>query len=165
MTTINRAAMGKTIRSQRHSLQIIGIGKPMKTLFIATALILSMTAAANAAEAPTGSTLLGAGPLYVSQQNGNLFCMFINEGAASITPTAQEIWKLYSTTPVPSQGNCANGSAVAPNQTCYIQPQDYLTYNYLYSCKVSFSTAAAKVRGVLQIYDNSYNVLGTAELR
>ena len=137
----------------------------MKTLFTATALILSMTAAASAAETPTGSTVVGGGPLYVPQQNEHLFCMFINNGVASITLTAQEIWKLDSTTAVPTQGNCANGSTVAPQKTCWIQTTDYLTYNYMYSCKVTFSTAATHVRGALTLYDVNYNALTTVELR
>ena len=137
----------------------------MKMLLTATALILSMTAAANAAETPTGSTVLSGGPLY-TLHIPLLLCEYINFGAASVTPTAQQVFELNSTTEIATSPSCANGSTVAPNQTCYVVPTNPLTQGLSYACKLTFSTTAAHVRGSLYIFDSSSSsTSSTVELR
>ena len=127
----------------------------MKTLLTATALILCTTAAALAAETPTGSTVLAGGPLYTASTSPGLICEYINFGAASITPTAQQIFEYGSTTEIASSSTCANGSPVAANQSCLVSPKSTLPEGLLYSCKLTFGTAAAHVRGSLQLFDNA----------
>jgi len=119
----------------------------MKTLATATALILCMTGAALAAETPTASPVLSGGPLY-SDNEVNKYCFFINFGSTSITPMSQELFDSLSTSPVNSTSSCANGVAVAPNKTCNIAPTSALG-GVVVSCKVTFTTAASKVRGAL----------------
>src|SRR5205814_3053971 len=132
----------------------------MKMLLTAIALILTMTAAASATETPTGSTVLGGGPLYDGAQN-SLYCFYINVGAASITPTAQEIFKQSSTTPIASTTSCANGTAIAPNQSCILYSTSSLDGGYPYACKLTFSTVARGVRGAVQLLDINFRELAT----
>ena len=135
----------------------------MKTLLTATALILSMTAAANAAE-PARSFVLAGGPIYSLAQN-TLLCKYINFGSINIIPTAQEIFSADSTTALTSSySSCANGTPIVPNQTCFTIIEGGLPAHFL-SCKVSFSTAATNVRGALELYDNNSNLVDTVELR
>jgi hypothetical protein len=127
----------------------------MNTLLTATALILSMTAAASAAEPPRGNTVLSGGPLYTPGNPPGLLCEYINLGAASVTPTAQQIFEAGSTTEIASSSTCATGNPVASNQTCLVSPKNALPEGLLYSCKLIFSTTAAQVRGSLQVFENS----------
>src|SRR5690348_2193807 len=127
----------------------------MKALLTVTALILSTTAAALAAETPTGSTVLSGGPLYTPGNPPGLICQYINFGGANITPTSQQIFDAASTTEIASTSTCANGNPVTANQTCLISPQSALPEGQLFSCKLTFSTAATHVRGALQLFENA----------
>jgi hypothetical protein len=134
----------------------------MKTLFTTTALVASMTAVANAASSSRVDVLSG-GPIYAGNNSpSSLMCQFINLGTTSVTPTSQELFELNSTTAIGSSSSCANGSAVAPNETCYIYPNGQITAPI--SCKVTFGGSAASVRGALQIY-NADILIATVELR
>jgi hypothetical protein len=134
----------------------------MKTLLAATSLALSISAA-NAADAPTGSTVLAGGPLYAASQN-TLFCFFTNFGTTNMTATAQQIFALGSTTAIDSSSTCSDG-LVLPNQQCFIAPTNSLSSGDSYACKVTFNTSATKIRGALEIYDSAQNPLATVELR
>jgi len=134
----------------------------MKTLLAATALVLSMTAIASAAETPRGtSNVLAGGPIYATNAT-YYYCWFINFGSATITPTAQLVFQ-DSTTAINSNLSCANGSPVPVNGTCFIYPQS--AEGAPFACKVTFSVAATNVRGALQAFDSNYNLLSTVELR
>jgi hypothetical protein len=135
----------------------------MKTLLITSALVLSMTAAANAADT-RGSTVLAGGPLFATTEE-DLDCEYINFGTTNITPLTQQLFANGSTTEIATSFGCANGTAVAPNQTCYIYPTDFLNTNLSYSCNVTFSTPATNVRGTFILYDSSYNILSAVNLR
>ncbi|HEY3776916.1 MAG TPA: hypothetical protein VGL35_02540 [Rhizomicrobium sp.] len=134
----------------------------MKTLFTATAVVVSMTAVASAADASKGDMIAG-GPIYAGINSpSSLLCEFINLGTTNITPISQQLFELNSTTAYGSASSCANGSAVVPNQTCYIYPDGQVTTPI--SCTVTFSGSAAKVRGALQIY-GAGTPLATVQLR
>jgi hypothetical protein len=135
----------------------------MKKLLTTTALILAMTAGANASETPTGSTVLAGGPLYAASQN-MLFCFFTNIGTTNLTATAQQIFALGSTTAIASSSTCPDG-LLLPNQQCYIAPTNSLSSGDSYTCKVTFNTTTTKIRGALEIYDSAQNPLATVELR
>lgn len=135
----------------------------MKTLLTATALVLSMAAGANAADAPRGSTVLAGGALYAASQN-TLYCFFTNFGTTNMTATAQQIFALGSTTAIASTSSCSDGT-VLPNEQCFIVPANSLSSGDSYACKVTFSTAATNVRGALEIIDSALNPLATVELR
>ena len=134
----------------------------MKTLFATTALILSMTAATNAAGAAKAD-VLGGGPVYAPSEY-TLYCQYINFGTKNVTPMLQQLFEGAGTTPIVSGSTCANNSTVLPNQTCYIYPESPISVQI--SCKVTFSGSATGVRGALQLYDEGYvNLLSTVELR
>jgi hypothetical protein len=135
----------------------------MKPLLIATAAVLSMTAAAGAADAPRPITMLAGGPL-IDGNEANIYCEFTNFGSTSITPIAQQLYLTNSTTAISSGASCPNGSPVAPLQGCYI----YSTSTFPHfgaSCQVTFSGSAVNVRGAVQILNTSYDTLATTELR
>src|SRR5580700_2690259 len=134
----------------------------MKTLLTATAFVLCMTAATNAATDITSYVFAG-GPIYAPHQY-IVFCEFINFGMPKVTPTSQQIFEAGSTTALTSTSSCANGTPVAPNQTCYILIEGGLPYEGL-SCTVAFSQPTTHIRGALQLFDSSDNVLSTTELR
>lgn len=136
---------------------------PMKTLLTATALILSLTGAASAADEPKGNDVLAGGPIYAGGQYF-MQCYFINFGSANVTPIAQELFGISSTTPLNSASSCANGSAIVPNQTCYASLPAAAPSGPL-SCKMTFSGPAKNVRGALELYDSTGNLLSTVELR
>jgi hypothetical protein len=135
----------------------------MKTLITATALILSMTAAADATDPPKATDVLGSGPIFDINETG-FYCEFVNLGTSNITPIAQQVFEDSSTNALSTNSNCANDSPVAPNQTCIISPSSSVNDVSL-SCKVTFSGAATNVRGAFELYDNSLNALATVELR
>ena len=137
-------------------------GNPMKTLLTATALILSMTATASAAEAPRGSDTIGSGPIYANNENW-FYCSYTNLGLAPITVTGQEVYQ-DTGIPVSISTSCANGTIIGTGQACNIQPTKAFVAGG-YSCMLTFSTAAAHVRGVMQIYDANFNSLAMTELR
>jgi hypothetical protein len=116
-----------------------------------------MTAVTNAAD------MIGGGPIYAGNNSpSSLLCEFINLGTTNIMPASQQLFELNSTTAYDSESSCANGSAVVPNQTCYIYPAGQVTVPI--SCTVTFSGSAARVRGALQIY-GAGKPLATVELR
>ena len=137
----------------------------MKTLLTATAIVLSMTAAAGAAEASRATETLAGGPIYAGGQGG-AFCEFINVGTANITPTTQSLFEDFSTTALPTNSSCPNGTPVAPNQTCYIYNTGTLTSGYSISCALTFNAPVTNVRGALELYESDFTtLLATVELR
>ncbi|HLY04181.1 MAG TPA: hypothetical protein VKR31_00380 [Rhizomicrobium sp.] len=134
-----------------------------RVLLTATAFTLSLAAAANAAEAPKAGDVLAGGPIFSGSQS-YFYCEFINLGTSNITPTAQQVFVDFSTTAVSTGTSCANGTAVPPNQTCFIYPSSSLPTDSL-SCKVSFSGPVTNVRGAFELYDSNYDTLATVELR
>jgi hypothetical protein len=135
----------------------------MKTLLTATAIIFSMTAAGNAADAPRASDVLSGGAIF-GYTSSSAECEFINFGTTNVTPLSQEIFIDGSTSQFSSASTCANGTAIVPNQTCIIYTTSTLYY-YATSCKVTFNGPATNVRGALQILDSNYNILAEVELR
>lgn len=135
----------------------------MKTLITTTALVLSMTATAAAA-GPLPSYQLAGGPIFAGNVV-DLDCFYINFGGASITPTVQQIFQYNSTTPMNSNSSCPNGIAVAPNQSCTVYTTDAVQSYVPYACKLTFSAPAKNVRGKLQLFDSSINIVSEADLR
>jgi hypothetical protein len=134
----------------------------MKTLLTAAALILSMTAAASAADTPRAGDTLAAGPIYTI--NGySSDCWYINLGTANIIPTSQVMYAWYSNVPVSTSTTCPNGSAVGPGTSCAIYPNVANINGF--SCQVVFSTPVANVRGSLELLDTNNNELSQVELR
>jgi hypothetical protein len=135
----------------------------MKTLLTATALILSMTAAANAVDT-AGSDVLAGGPI-ISANETTFYCFYMNFGATSITPSAQLLYSFDGTTTntVTAGTSCKNGIAVAANKACWIFASGPLS-GFAYSCAVTFDTAAKHVRGAAELGDSSGNVQSTVEL-
>lgn len=126
----------------------------MKTLLTTTALVLALTAGAYA------GPQLSAGPIYSAHASSG-YCWFTNLGAANITITSQLMYTWTSTTPISTSASC--GGTIVPAQSCYITPTTS-DYNAL-SCKVTFSTKAADVRGSLELTDASGNEISQVELR
>jgi hypothetical protein len=127
----------------------------MKTLLTTTALVLAMTAGANAAQ-------LGAGPIY----SGNAYsgiCWYINLGATNITPTSQIMYSAFSATAISTTNTCNTGSPVGPGKSCYFYPSA-TPYDGL-ACKVVFSTSPVNVRGSLELIDSTGNELSQVEMR
>lgn len=137
----------------------------MKTILAATALVLSITAAASAAETPRGSNVLAGGPILSPQTAYYVDCIFINLGSTNITPTTQELFESGSTTAISSLTSCTNGTPVAPNETCTIQNANTIPPDSANSCEVRFSSAATNVRGEMQLFDQNENPLVSGELR
>jgi hypothetical protein len=134
----------------------------MKTLLAATALILSMTATTNAADAPRkAGDVLAAGPIFSTNALGGL-CWYTNFGTTSITPTSQIMYAWTSNVAVATSVSCATGSPVAPGQSCYI---DASNSNNGFSCEVTFNTRLTNMRGSLALTDASNNELSQVELR
>ena len=133
----------------------------MKTLLTATALVLSMTAVANAAEPPRGaSNVLGTGPIY--QPNINiLYCGYTNLGTASITPTAQMFYDTNGAVN-PTSTTCANNNAIAPGKSCFVLLDGAQEYT---ACEVTFSGPATNVRGLVLLFDGGDNYQGSVEMR
>jgi hypothetical protein len=129
----------------------------LKSVLTAAAFAMSMTTVAHAAD------VIAGGPVYAGNNSpSSLLCEFINLGSTNATPISQQLFELNSTTAYGSSSSCANGSAVVPNETCYIYPTGPVTVPI--SCKVTFGGSAAKVRGALQIYSGD-TTLATVELR
>jgi len=127
----------------------------MKTLLTTSALVLAMTAGANAAE-------LAGGPIYSA--NGNFaLCWFVNLGTTNVTPTSQALYAWNSNVAISTSYSCATGSPVGPGTTCYIFPNSTPVVGL--SCKFVFSTAVTNLRGSLELTDSSENELSQVELR
>ena len=127
----------------------------MKKLLTTTALMLAMTAGANAAQ-------LLAGPIYSS--NAVLsYCWYTNLGTASVTPTSQVMYAWNSTTALGTYTSCSNGTSIGLGRSCYIYPTT--AYNAGVSCKVVFSASVANIRGSVELTDSAGNELSQVELR
>jgi len=127
----------------------------MKTLLTTIALVVAMTAGANAAQ-------LGAGPIFSNSAYFG-YCWWINLGSANITPTSQDMYLLNSNIAVSTHSTCPNGSPVSPGTSCETFPVNE-GVNGL-SCKMVFSTSAVNVRGSLELTDANSNELSQVELR
>jgi hypothetical protein len=137
----------------------------MKTLLTATALILFMTATASATDAgTTDKSVLASGPVLAPNASA-LDCFFINIGTADVVPSEQLIYESTSTTPLRATSTCPNGTSVTPNMTCIIIPAESLPSNVTLSCKFTFNSTAANLRGVIELFDANNNLLLTADMR
>lgn len=112
-------------------------GLAMRTSVTVAAVALSITGAAQAAS-------IGGGVLYAPQTYYE-YCWYINDGPASVTPTAQQIFNSNSTTADNATLSCANGQSIAAHQTCVVADND-TTIGNGYSCLLTFSGSAANPR-------------------
>ena len=82
----------------------------------------------------------------------------------NIIPKSQLMYAWDSNTAIATSFNCNNGSPVVPGESCAISPTG--TAPILgRSCKVTFSTSAAGVRGSLELTDAYGDELSQVELR
>jgi hypothetical protein len=137
----------------------------MKTLLMATAIVLSMTSVVVASEAPRAGNTLAAGPAYGDVNEFGVICWIINLGKTAITPTAETI--IGQSGVVTLNNNSCGTNALAPGAICEFE---YVGTGGAFTCVAQFDEPVTNLRGTLQTLDENdqggvFPGLETVEMR